>query len=315
MGRLHAAFLAATPSAELRVCCDIDPAATIHCPPRTRFTNDLADVLHDDIEAVFVCTPPDAHHDPVEKALAAGLHVFCEKPLAASREDAARIVANPDARDRLAIGHIRRFDPRFLALRSAIESGRLGRPLVLTGGVTSSLEDALRLAHRVNLTFENAIHDIDAMRWLAGDVVRVHAESVPLRESAHVGSFVATLAFSSGAVGCLHHTWAMAEGSGLDWEFRFRVNGERGLAEIDGRNRGVAIHAPDGVVYPDVFTWPVVGGGLGGVLALEDGRFLEFVRGTAAWPLTLDDAVAAVSVAADLDASIKQGIPIPRRVE
>jgi hypothetical protein len=76
----------------------------------------------------------------------------------------------------------------------------------------------------------------------------------------------------------------------------------------------VAIHAPDGVIYPDVFTWPEVDGELGGVLALEDGRFLEVVRGTAAWPLTLDDAAAAVAVAADLDASIEQGIPISRRL-
>jgi predicted dehydrogenase len=311
MGRLHAAFLASAPLADLRVCCDIDPEAARHCPRGCRFTADLAEALAD-VEAVFVCTPPDAHRRPVEQALAAGLHVFCEKPLATSVDEAAAMIAISGAQERLVVGHIRRFDPRFLALRSAIETGRLGRPLILTGGVTSSLEDALRLADRVNLTFENAIHDIDAMRWLAGDVVRVHAEALPLPESDHVGSFVATLRFASGAVGCLHHTWAMSEGSGLDWEFRFRVNGERGLAEIDGRDRGVEIHAPGGVVYPDVFTWPDVEGALGGVLALEDGRFLELVRGTAVWPLSLNDAVAAVAVAQDLDASIEQGAPIAR---
>ena len=307
MGRLHAAFLAASPLADLHVCCDLHAGAAAHCPSGSRFTSSLESVLDDgSIEAVFVCTPPDSHRVPVELALQAGRHVFCEKPLATTLEDAAGMASAPGARDRLVVGHIRRFDPRFLTVRDSIESGRIGRPLHLVGGVNCPREDAHRLGSRVSLALESAVHDIDVMRWFAGDVTRVYAEGSRLTTGSLVGALVATLRFSSGVVGCLHHSWVLADDSGLDWEFHFQVNGENGLLDIDGRHRGVTIHGPGGVVYPDVYTWPSVHGSIGGVLAIEDACFLERVRGGRAWPLDLDDALEAVSVAIDIDRSIAE---------
>lgn len=120
-------------------------------------------------------------------------------------------------------------------------------------------------------------------------------------------TFAAAHRFFLGAVGCLHHRGAMARGSWLGWEPRFRVNGEPGLAEIDGHDRGVAAYAPGGVLYPDVLAWAEELGTPGDVLAPEGGRFSKRVRGGRDRQLSLDDAVEAIAVAG---VSIEQSCPI-----
>lgn len=314
MGRLHSAFLAGTPLAELRLCCDLDLAAATRSPAPARFVTAVDEALAEKgLEAVFVCTPPDTHREIVEKALAAGLHVFCEKPLATSVDDANAMIAAAGAGENLVVGHTRRFDPRFLEIRSAIDSGRVGRPLHLVGGMNCPRVDALRLGARVTLALECAVHDIDVMRWYAGEVTRVYAEGSSLLGSPYVENFVATLQFSSGAVGCLHHSWVLNDDAAMDWEFYFQVNGEGGLIDVDGRMRGVTVHAPGGLRYPDVYSWPALHGGIGGVLANEDGYFLRMVREGGTWPLSLEDGREAVSVAIDIDTSIAEGRPVNRK--
>jgi predicted dehydrogenase len=221
------------------------------------------------------------------------------------------IAAAANSNGRLVVGHIRRFDPRFLAVAEAVADGRVGRPLVLVGGVSCPREDAVRLGGRVTLALESAIHDLDAMRWLAGDIVRVYAEAVDEHSTPGGDALCATIRFASAAVGALHHTWAMPDGNGLDWEFHFQVSGVNGLADIDGRSRSVSIHAtPPAVIFPDTATWPRIHGAIGGALAAEDGHFLAGVRDNRPWPLDLTDARAAVAAALAVDRSIVEGRPV-----
>jgi predicted dehydrogenase len=96
---------------------------------------DLDDVLDDDaVEAVILCTPHKFHTDQIIDAAAHGKHVFCEKPLSASGDDAHRAVeAITAAGLQLGIGHERRFEPAVVALRHAIVDGQLGTPLIFEG--------------------------------------------------------------------------------------------------------------------------------------------------------------------------------------
>lgn len=67
-----------------------------------------------EIEAVFVCTPTDRHREVVEACLAAGKHVYCEAPLAASAAEARAIAKAASASDRIfAAGHQLRANPHF----------------------------------------------------------------------------------------------------------------------------------------------------------------------------------------------------------
>jgi len=66
------------------------------------------------LDAVVVCSPDALHGEQVQAALAAGLHVFCEKPLAYGGEDIAAMIAARDAADRvLQVGYMKRFDPAY----------------------------------------------------------------------------------------------------------------------------------------------------------------------------------------------------------
>jgi predicted dehydrogenase len=70
------------------------PAATIY--------SDLAELLSQEtLAAVNICSPPDGHADDVRQALAAGLHVFCEKPVAMSLAEADGMLAASDAAGRV----------------------------------------------------------------------------------------------------------------------------------------------------------------------------------------------------------------------
>lgn len=80
-----------------------------------------------DIDALILTTPSALHADQVVASAAAGKHVFCEKPLALSGEDARRAVkACGQAGLVLGIGHERRFEPAMQRVRSLVEAGDLG---------------------------------------------------------------------------------------------------------------------------------------------------------------------------------------------
>ena len=82
------------------------------------------------VDAVILCTPHSRHTAQIARAAKAGKHVFCEKPLALKRNEAAQSVALCNAaKVVLGIGHERRFEPPMRELRRLVDSGELGRLL------------------------------------------------------------------------------------------------------------------------------------------------------------------------------------------
>jgi predicted dehydrogenase len=93
-----------------------------------QFAGDLANALADPaIDAVILCTPHAVHTEQVLACAAAKKHVFCEKPLALTRADAARSVAACSAAGvMLGIGHERRYEPAIVEVRRLVREGALG---------------------------------------------------------------------------------------------------------------------------------------------------------------------------------------------
>ena len=80
-----------------------------------------------DGDVVDICLPTPLHKDTVLQALAKGKHVFCEKPLALTVEDAREVLAACRKTDRkVMVGHCIRFWPEYLALKEIIENRSLG---------------------------------------------------------------------------------------------------------------------------------------------------------------------------------------------
>src|SRR5688572_4591455 len=97
-------------------------------------TNDYRDILNDpEITAVAVATPVTTHRSIGEEVLRAGKHLFVEKPLAHTPEDAWALVELAQEKNLvLAVGHIFQFAPGVRRLRQEIDSGVLGRVFHIT---------------------------------------------------------------------------------------------------------------------------------------------------------------------------------------
>ncbi|QKK33238.1 Gfo/Idh/MocA family oxidoreductase (plasmid) [Rhizobium indicum] len=96
-----------------------------------QFSHDLAETLADDtIEAVVLATPHALHQEQIEQVVAAGKHVFCEKPLALTRQGAEKSVGLcRNAGLVLGTGHERRFEPPIAEILQFAAEGKLGRLL------------------------------------------------------------------------------------------------------------------------------------------------------------------------------------------
>ena len=88
-------------------------------------------VTDPDIQAVYVATPVDVHAAQTIAAAEAGKHVLCEKPMAISAAECARMIDSCRASGvKLGIAYYRRFYPVLARIRGILESGEIGRPVV-----------------------------------------------------------------------------------------------------------------------------------------------------------------------------------------
>ncbi len=130
IGNEHAAWLAAAGGVRAAATADATPARRSLAESRgLRAYEQIEELLADpSIDAVLVATPTSFHFDHVTRALAAGKHVLVEKPMALNLKEAA-ILADDAARRGLVLSvfHNRRWDVDYLTVRSAIQSGVVGR--------------------------------------------------------------------------------------------------------------------------------------------------------------------------------------------
>ncbi|WP_206995444.1 Gfo/Idh/MocA family protein [Trinickia mobilis] len=183
-------------------------AADAHGLP---FTTDLESVLGDDtIQMVVLTTPHALHAQQVMKAAAHGKHVFCEKPLALTVDDALKCAeACEKAGVRLGLGHERRFESAMVEAREWIARGALGS---IVHAEASFSHDKLANVPTENWRFTDTdlaplpmtatgIHLSDLLLDMLGDVTEVYAAS-PRRDAGAVSrSLSLHLRFASGATG------------------------------------------------------------------------------------------------------------------
>ncbi|WP_409060964.1 Gfo/Idh/MocA family protein [Streptomyces sp. SYP-A7185] len=198
------------------------------------------DDLPADCTAVDICTPTPTHKELALAAVAAGRHVICEKPLALDAADAEEIAKAAEAAGvRLHPAHVVRYFPAYAAMREAVERGDLGDLAVLRftrGGARPQWAPWFGdPAQSGGVIMDLMVHDIDIARWIAGDVVRVHAQTRGVEHAtgddrAEVVSATAVLTHASGAISHVTGLWGLP-----DQQFRttFRVAGADGLLRHD----------------------------------------------------------------------------------
>ncbi|MFC9558642.1 Gfo/Idh/MocA family protein [Agromyces sp. NPDC056965] len=171
--------LAARPDVEIRAICDPSESAQVRAGeqfPEALITGDLDELLAAGVEAVFVLTPDHTHAEVVGRCLAAGVAVFCEKPIAISVEDADRMLELARSTGaRLYLGHNMRHMPVVRLMREIIQSGRIGqvkaiwcRHFVGNGGDYYFKDWHAEQSQVNSLLLQKGAHDIDVIHWLAG---------------------------------------------------------------------------------------------------------------------------------------------------
>jgi len=183
IGGFHAETLAhRLPGVRLAAVADPDPAAAARLAAPRDYRRPLDLIADPSIDAVAICSPAATHADLVMAAAKAGKHVFCEKPMALTLDDADRAIdAARAAGVTLQVGFNRRFADDFSAMRAKIVDGAIGTPQLLRS-LTRDPGISAEVAARVKpwtIFNETLIHDFDTLCWLnpGARVVSVHAQA------------------------------------------------------------------------------------------------------------------------------------------
>jgi predicted dehydrogenase len=174
------------------------------------------------IDALYVCLPPDAHTDAETIAVSKGIHLFIEKPIVLAMDKGLEIAeAIEQAGVISSVGYQMRYTPAAEAARKFVA----GKPVALAaanrwGGIPGGPEHWWRVMERSGGMFhEMATHQMDLIRYLIGDVARVYAR-YSLNVLGDVENLtvpdaqVVVLEFRNGATGYFSTSCALTKGGG-----------------------------------------------------------------------------------------------------
>ncbi len=149
---------------------------------------------------------------------------------------------------------------------------------------------------RTRLELCLGVHDLDAMRWCAGEIDRVYAEAAPGRVSGSGTDAVsATVKFRSGAIGLLELSWALPEETGIAWDTYFHCIGSQRSVYTELRGTDDARLGLAGDLLPDLTYTFDIEGIPGGVVRVQDEHFVRAVHHPETWPgASVADARRAV---------------------
>jgi myo-inositol 2-dehydrogenase/D-chiro-inositol 1-dehydrogenase len=228
---------------------DLDRAKTVaeHLPNAKVSESGQELINDDDVDAIVIASWGGTHEEYVLAAIAAGKQVFCEKPLATTREACENILAAEQKAGKrmVMVGFMRRYDDAYRAMKAALDADEVGAPLVYYSGhrnpsVISGTTDGVLV--------DTCVHDIDVSRFLFDSEVTAVEVFSPRRSSlATEGMQDPVLVMLELANGMLVNVEA-AVNVCYGYDIRGEVLGERGTIELaesgpivvkrDGRHEG-----------------------------------------------------------------------------
>ncbi|HEV2123607.1 MAG TPA: Gfo/Idh/MocA family oxidoreductase [Chloroflexota bacterium] len=250
MGGSHARQMASVPDIKLAGACDVDEAKARSTAEAAgegaRAYTQLQDVLaQPDIPAVIVATPNFTHREIVLQAIAAGKHVFCEKPMALTLAECDEMIGAARRADRkLMVGQVLRLITVFSEVRRLVAEGLIGQPRAMrvlrcsghSPGKTGPWGASWRSkrANTGGMLFEINVHEFDFMRAVMGEAseVMAMAENFVHPERDYEDHAIVTVRFRSGGLAVLESSTAttVSTTEGL-------ITGEAGSIHYDwGKN-------------------------------------------------------------------------------
>lgn len=319
MGRLHSFNYKALDGVKIERIYDIDVDAAqklareLDLPPDTVVSSIDEMLSESSVDVVSICTPTPWHADYIIAAARAGKHIFCEKPIARSAEDAVKAVdVCRESGVRLMIGHVLRFFPEYVSAKMSIDKGTIGRPGILRTSRIGAFPRATQdwysnFDWSGGALLDLVIHDVDWCCWCLGKPVRVYAKGLMFSGYDHMDYSLMTVRFASGAIAHIEGSWAYSG----PFTTKFEVAGSSGLIENTSCNAvplRLQLNAQDagsgqGVSVPEspLFESPYL---------LEDRHFFRCLHSGEPFLVSPEDAVLAVEVSLAAIESVRTGRPI-----
>ena len=197
-------------------------------------SKDYHDILNDpEIDAVLICSSTNTHSPISLEAIAAGKHVFCEKPIDHDLGKIKQVVeALKGSNIKYQVGFNRRHDHNFAAVKQAVVDGKVGDVHIIK--ITSRDPEppsAEYAAVSGGMFLDMTIHDFDMVRFLAGcDAEEIYVQSAVLvdpaiGEAGDVDTAVITMKMENGAIAVIDNSRRAAYG----YDQRAEVFGSKGM--------------------------------------------------------------------------------------
>jgi predicted dehydrogenase len=278
------------------------------------------------IDAVYISSTPEPTHHPIARdCLAAGKHVFLEKPIALELGEADELIAMArERRLKLTVGYSQRFNPKFAYVRKTLRDGTIGRAVSVLVSRHLSRSLGKKISGRVKLSpaAMEATHDLDFVLWCLEPArpVRVYSQQNFGAMQAASGAPIAdtqwiTVTMDSGLAFVIGAGWSLPPGYPNFSTTWIEFVGTDGVVMVDDSHRDVVLSTvAQGMVLP-LSTMPgeAVDHTYAGPMAAETVHFLEAVAYDRPVLVTPEHArmVMEVYMAADVSAEKNEPVALP----
>ncbi|MBL4768900.1 MAG: inositol 2-dehydrogenase [Rhodobacteraceae bacterium] len=312
IGHVHAKAVTNNPDARLVAVADAFPEAAntliATYGGELRGIDDI--VAASDIDAVLICTPTDTHAALIEQFARAGKAIFCEKPidLSVARVKAClEVVAQQNAT--LMIGFNRRFDPHFLAVKDAIDLGRIGDiEMINIISRDPGAPPASYIQNSGGIFKDMSIHDFDMARFLLGEEIETVIACASVLIDPEIGaqgdydSANVILTTASGKQCSVSNSRRASYG----YDQRIEVHGSLGMVSAENqREFGIEIATADGYTKPPLYDFFMTR--YLAAYAAEIAAFIAHLRNSTAATPGGDDGLKALMIAEAALLSVQLG--------
>ncbi len=244
IARVHAASWKRIPGVELAAIVDIveekaRDLASAHGVPGV-YTDYREMLRREEPDIVDVCTPTYTHARIAIDSMEAGANVITEKPIATRLADArAMIDASRRAGVKFMVAHCLRYWPEYVAIKRVVDRGEIGEPRIARAYRQSQFPVWAEWHFDINrgggVFVDMSIHDVDALRWIIGDIEEVYARGGVLKEKRSTAyDYVhALLKFRGGAIAYVEGSWAQPPG--YPFSTYMEIAGTEGLLRVDNK--------------------------------------------------------------------------------
>ena len=259
MGRKHIRYLAA--SEECRLAAVVDPAAAAERAARehgVRYCRGIDELLSGEpIDGAIVAAPTGLHEEVGRSCIDAGVPVLVEKPICATVASAERLNrAAAQAGVALLVGHHRRYNPAAAAAKRLFDDGVVGRLVAISTIWCMCKPDtyyaaAWRRQPGGGPVLTNLIHEIDLLRYLAGDITEVAGfTGNAVRGFATEDSAALTMRFAGGALASV----VMSDSAPSPWSWE-QASGESPQFPASGQNPTRFFGTEAALEFPRLAVW------------------------------------------------------------